>query len=331
MNPLEGDRRQGILSSEAGDAEVAAGTCAVLVTYNPDPLRLEQVIEAAVRQVDDLLILDNGSPTHSWATVQSLVATYLPSGPGQARVTLRSLGTNRGLPVAFNEAIDFARARHRRFLLLLDHDSILAEEAMPRLLQTYERLVARTAVGAVEAFNEEPTVLPTDDFLDGYLHRRDPSLGEDVTQDFLATNSGLLIPLSVIDRVGGFDESYFVDAVDFEFGLRLRAQGLPIYRVRSARILHQRGEPAEARIGRTRWRLRRVAPQRHYFVGRETMRLGRQYVRRFPLIGLFLLSMPFREAGLVVLFYPERRAHLRALALGVLHAVTGVRGPYTVS
>lgn len=290
---------------------------------------LESVIEAATRQVAELLILDNGSGASSLAAVQEVAGRHSTPAPDSASVTFRAFGSNRGLPIAYNEAIDFARTRHHQFLLLLDHDSILAKDAVKILRHEYARLSTQTRVGAIEAYNEEPAVLPTDDFLEGYFQRRSRSFGEGVTEEFLATNSGLLIPLSVIDQVGKFDESYFVDAVDFEFGLRLRAQGWPIYRVRSARIAHQRGEPTEARLGRARWRLRRVAPQRHYYVGRETTRLFRKYVRRFPLISLLLLSMPFREALLVVLFYPDRGAHLHALGLGVLHVVTGVRGPFS--
>jgi rhamnosyltransferase len=304
------------------------GVCAVLVTYNPDPGPLGAAIDAAVQQVDELLILDNGSGPAGRAAVELAVQQHGSSGPGTAKITVRNFGENRGLPAAFNEAIDFARAHQHRFLLLLDHDSILAPGVVPTLVREYARLSIQHRVGALEAVNVEPVVLPTDDFLEEYLRRRSSSVGDGTTEEFLATNSGMLIPLALVDRVGKFDESYFVDAVDFEFGLRLRSLGWAIYRVPSARILHRRGEPVEARLGRVRWRLRRVAPQRHYYVGRDTLRLSGKYSRKFPLVGLFLLSMPFREAALVALFYPEKRTHLRALGLGMLHALTGVRGPY---
>jgi rhamnosyltransferase len=306
----------------------AGRVCAVLVTYNPDPSMLEAVIQAAVEQVDELLILDNGSDPGAQAEVLAAAQKWGASAPDTALVTARTLGQNRGLAVAFNEAIDFARSRGHEFLLLLDHDSVLAPGAVPTLVREYFRLAPQGFVGAVEAFNEEPSVMPTDDFLEGYLRRRSHSTAAGVTEEFLTTNSGFLLPLAIVDKVGRFDESFFVDAVDFEFGLRLRSSGWAVYRIPSARILHRRGEPTEARVGPLRWRFRQVAPQRHYYVGREALRLSGRYIRRYPLIGLFLLSMPLREAALVVLFYPDKGTHLRALGVGMLHAATGVRGPY---
>jgi rhamnosyltransferase len=316
------------VSAKGGSGTTAGTVCGVLVTYNPDLDLLDQVVEAATQQVDELLILDNGSDATTVSSVHTIAQKHGAPLPGRSRVNVRALGENRGLPAAFNEAIEFAQAQHHAFLLFLDHDSILAPGAVAALRQGYASLASRVKVGAVEAYNDEPAVLPTDDFLEGYLRRHHPPLDGGITKEFLATNSGLFLPLEVVGRVGKFDESFFVDAVDFEFGLRLHALGWPVFRVPAARIIHRRGEPTESHLVGARWRLRQVAPQRHYYVGRDTLRLSGRYVRRFPLVGLFLLTMPFREAGLVVLFYPNKGTHLRALCLGILHAVSGVRGQF---
>lgn len=318
------------LESSTGQGRAAQSVCAVLVTFNPDPATLESAVAAASRQVGKLLLVDNGSSYESLAKTQATVDRYREALPDRATVSLRALGANRGLPVAFNTAIDLARDHRSQFLLLLDHDSVLADGVVETLLHEYDQLSVRMPVGAVEAINVEPAVLPTDDFLEGYLRRRGRVIEGGVTEEFLATNSGLLIPLAMFDRAGKFDESYFVDAVDFEFALRLRSLGWPIFRVPAARILHRRGEPAESHLGAVRWRLRRIAPQRHYYVGRETLRLSWRYARRYPLVALFLLSMPLRETALILLFYPRRGPHLRALAVGMLHAATGVRGPFSI-
>lgn len=307
--------------------EVGRGVCAVVVTYNPEPTLLSEVLTSAAGQVEELIILDNGSGPEGRAGLERAVADTRAALPA-ARLTLGYSPTNRGLPIPFNEAIEKARVAGHRFLLILDHDSVLQPGSAASLVAEYERLHRHVDVGALEAFNDEPMVLPTDDFLDGFYRRRDAGLGGGVSDDFLATGSGLFVPLGVFQRTGGFDETYFLDALDFEFSLRLRAHGLRVLRVPSARIRHQRGERATA-DQRGRWwgGVRMVRPVRHYYVARDVLRTWSRYGRRFPLVGLFLLSMPVRETILVLCFYRERRAHLHYLGLGVLDALTGVSGP----
>jgi rhamnosyltransferase len=304
--------------------------CAVVLTYNPDPTTFDAVVEAATQQTDELLIIDNHSDPTTLAAIGESAGRHGAPVPGRASVTLRTYDRNRGLPGPFNEAIGFARERQHEFILLLDHDSVLAPNAARTLVREYQRIANLTRVGAVEAFNEEPAMALTDAAHAGTLRRPARSLGDGVTEEFFAMNSGLLLPLAVVTQVGGFDESFFADAVDFEYGLRLRAQGWGIYRIASARIRHRLGQPVEARLGSLRWSLRRAVPQRHYYVARDTVRLAGRYIRRFPLTGFVLGSMPFREAAVVVLFYPDKRRQLRALGLGMYHAFSGVRGAYAL-
>jgi rhamnosyltransferase len=182
-------------------------------------------------------------------------------------------------------------------------------------------------LGAVEAYNDEPVTLPTDEFLRGHLERKGRSDGHGAVEDYLVTNSGLFLSLDVAQETGGFDESFFLDAVDFEFGLRLWSRGLKVYKVVAARIRHQRGETSIPEGSRPTWRIRRASPTRHYYVGRDVVRTLRRYGRQFPFMGLILLSMPIREFGLILLFYRNRRPHLHYLALGVVHGLENRGGP----
>ena len=312
----------------SGNGNASRGVAGVVVTYNPEPAVLDSAVQAAGRELDELILLDNGSKPEGLAAIRAIVDRAAHSPTPVAPITVHYFGRNRGLPMAFNEAIRLARAAGRQFLLLLDQDSILQPGAVRALLDVYDRWSDRLPIGALEGFNEEPTVLPTDDFLEAYLRRHGQPLEPGLTEDYLATNSGLFIPLNQVDQVGGFDESFFLDAVDFEFGLRLRSKGFRLLRVASARIIHRRGNPVEVKLGPFKQALRRVSPSRHYYVARDVMRTFGRYGRKFPLIGSILLSMPFREAGLVVLFYPDRWDHLRCIALGLLHSVQGVSGEY---
>lgn len=302
------------------------GVCAVVVTYNPDAGTLRPVLDAALAEASALTVIDNGSSESSLAEIREAIAGARSAAPSGRRVTERFFSENRGLPIAFNEAIAISRDAGDRFLLLLDHDSVLLPGAVAGLVAAYDRLAPSVPVGALEAFNEEPFVLSTDDFLDAYYRRRGLSAGPELTDDFLATNSGLFFPVELPAKVGGFDESFFLDSVDFEFGLRIRTAGYRVLRLRTARIRHRRGEPVLDAKGRRGWGVRKVRPFRHYYVARDVLRTWRRYGRRYPLVGLLLATMPLRELMLVLLFYDHRRPHLHYLALGTMHALEGIHG-----
>jgi rhamnosyltransferase len=305
------------------------GVCGILVTFNPKPGLLGEVLQAANEQLDHLIVIDNGSELPGVEAIRQLSAQGKTPGPPSMTVLYHP--ANLGLPIRFNEAIRFARDAGYRFVLLLDQDSVLQPGAIRSLLGAYDRVSAALPVGALEALNEEPFVLPTDDFLAGYWRRMFPRLPGGLSDDFLGTNSGLFLPLAVLGRVGGFDESYFLDAVDFEFSLRLRSAGLRVLQVPEARIRHQRGETGPSTGSTPRPPVRRVLAVRHYYVARDVLRTWARYRRRFPLVGLLMLSMPFREALLVLLYYPDRATHWRYLGLGAVHALRGVTGPLPTS
>ncbi len=309
-----------------GPRTAGAGVSGVVVTFDPDDALLKEVVRAAALQLEGLILLDNGSSTAGVEVVREAVAAAESDPARRARIFVRFGDRNLGLPPRFNEAIEIARHEGFGFLLFLDQDSVVLTGASRALQSAFPPAASRVPLGALEAINDEPARLPTDDFLEDHFRRHTPPQVAPLVDDFLVTNSGLFVPLATFDRVGGFDETFFLDATDFEFGLRLWARGLRVLRVPDARIRHRRGDLAEVTVAGSRWRLRRVAPFRHYYVARDTLRTLVRYGWRHPLVGLYLLSIPFREAVLVVLFYPRRGPHLRALVRGLGDWAGGVTG-----
>jgi len=69
--------------------------------------------------------------------------------------------------------------------------------------------------------------------------------------DFLLS-SGSLVPLDVIDKVGGMEEELFIDQVDTEWCLRARSMGYRVFGAFGAILEHRLGE-AHARAWFDRW------------------------------------------------------------------------------
>jgi rhamnosyltransferase len=242
-------------------------TVAVVVTYQPDSARLEANLAAIRAQVDQVLVVDNGSMASS--QIESLAtrnqAEYL------------GLVGNRGIGHAQNHGFAWARARRADHVLLLDQDSV-ADGAMVACL--------RSALTTLASFGQPVgAVGPAQVDAEGHLNARytrfeagryrqvdAPVLHAAVPCDMLIA-SGMLIPMAVLDQVGGMDDSLFIDKVDTEWSLRASRKGWRLFGVPSARLHHRLGEQTLE----VRWwghkKLPVHKPFRYYYMVRNSVLL----------------------------------------------------------
>jgi rhamnosyltransferase len=168
------------------------------------------------------LIVDNGSDNS--AEVSALLKQE------SATVNLRLIGSNVGIATAQNHGIEYARAQGYRYVLLMDQDSVPSDDMVDTLYHALQNHDDAAAVGPV--------------FIDsnGAKHSRfirveglrvNKNLEADSTGcvdvDHLIA-SGSLIPVDVFEKIGGMDDSLFIDYVDVEWSLRARHQGTTLLR-----------------------------------------------------------------------------------------------------
>jgi rhamnosyltransferase len=147
------------------------------------------------------------------------------------------------------------------------------------------------------------------------------SLTDIVPVDYLVS-SGLLIPMAVLDRVGGMREELFIDYVDIEWGLRAGAAGYRSFGVCGAFMNHQLGETPISFMGKPR---PVHTPLRHYYAVRNGIWM---YFQPFP-----PFNWKVRDAyrlALKFMFYclmtKRRGSHFRMMALGIWHGLLGRMG-----
>src|SRR3954462_11909428 len=99
----------------------------ITVAFNPDAARLAEQVRALESQVDDIVIVDNGSreALGQLPSFQELPARIVTSP------------CNAGLARGFNMGIDAARARGAEFVLLLDDDSVPVAGMVDQLVEAY--------------------------------------------------------------------------------------------------------------------------------------------------------------------------------------------------
>ena len=220
---------------------ISAEVCAVIVSYQPEPATIAQLVDIVAPQVGALVVVDNAS-AGSW----QLALSRMLSARGGA---LLGQPHNIGLAAAQNLGVDWARSNGFRHVLLLDQDSTPGDGMVASLLQALQDASATDKVAAVGPCFHDLRDGRTAPFVRvGFpLNRKfwctaDSQL---IACDFLIS-SGTLIPLSVLDQVGVMDAGLFIDNVDLEWGFRAQALGYALYGVGSATMHHRLGDDRRA-------------------------------------------------------------------------------------
>jgi rhamnosyltransferase len=288
-----------------------------IVTFEPDPARLLENLSGIAPQVDSVIVYDNGSS--NVAEVEQLVTAI-----GNARVVKGR--QNFGVAFALNRIAEGAIARGATALVTLDQDSVCPPEMVAELEK-----VATDRIGIVTPFIVDRNKLSVAEFDAMVLppfefYRQAARRG--------AITSGSLVKLSVWEEVGGFDERFFIDYVDYDFNQRVLHAGYLIARANTTHLLHEVGNARRTwlRVPRKdlsgRWRLERFysfghSPERCYFKARNRVLFTRKHWRKTGITHEGIWQVP-QQVVLTLLFEPQRRLKLSAFLRGIRD---GVRMP----
>lgn len=312
--------------SAGGPAEAAedAGrprVVAVVVTYQPDVAATAALLEALRPQVSEVVVVDDGSPAATLAPLASAVTA--------AHAHLLRQETNRGIAAAQNAGIRWARDHGAELVLLSDQDSLPAADMIDRLLeglrhaQSLDGRVGAVGPVTVDERAPEATLLFAAQRWGPRRAAVPAAEGALVPVAFLLA-SGCLVPVEVLDAIGPMNESWFIDHVDLEWGLRARRQGLRLYGVTGAQLAHTLGDRTVRLPGRER-EVHIHSPVRNYYMARNTVLLVRS--------GLMPVAWRIGYVAWIVkyiVFYGllqrPRRQRLRLMVRGLWHGISGRTG-----
>lgn len=294
----------------------AAGVIAVVVTYQPDLVRLAELLKAVVPQVDSIVVVDNGSDRD---VAGCLAAQKDP------KLNAVFLSENLGIAAAHNAGIRWARERGAEYVLLMDQDSVPDEGMVAALKAAYENLLEKgenvAAVGPRCRDRESGSLSPHVRF--GKV-RFAPVIcvaGQRVVRTDVLISSGSLISMSVLAAIGEMDESLFIDLVDIEWVLRARAKGYTVWGHCEASMAHSLGEHRQ-RVWLGRWReVPLHKPFRYYYMIRNSVLLQRRSYpcwawRRVDTIRLLQMLV------LATLFHPDRLRVLHRMLQGLWDGIS---------
>lgn len=281
--------------------------CAVIVTFNP-PGDTWHNIAAVGRQVDRVVLVDNGSPEITLAALRSFAAT--------ANCVLIENGENLGIAVALNVGLRWALHNRYDWVALFDQDSTVGDGMIDLMVESHSSSAESAHIAIVTPKHIERL---SGDWMMPYLAQD----GSPLT----VVTSGSLLPTEVIHECGLFEEPLFIDCVDDEFCLRARARGFTISLCEEAVLYHRLGEPTlHSLFGRRSIRTFNYSAERRYYMARNRVVMCRRYwSRHFGWCVKQLISLG-KDAVKIALVETNRRRKLDLLARGVVDGVCGRLG-----
>lgn len=294
--------------------------CAIIVTYQPEPSRLKELVSVLLPQVSNLIVVDNGSDQ----PIAELIGVHT-----QGMIfSLLELNENLGVAAAQNRGIQWARARNCSHVVTLDQDSTPSPDMVKKLLGALIELqttgISVAAVGPRLIDRRTRAITPFVRI--GLLGIKRQGSGGDgslpiVETDFLVS-SGMLIPLEVLTKVGPLEEALFIDNVDLEWCFRARGMGLGLYGVHNAEMEHSVGDHV-IKLGS--YVIHLHPPYRQYYIMRNRILLYKRHYSPWEWKVQDFVRMVFKF-GAFALFFSPRRQNLAMMLKGIRDGLSGKTG-----
>jgi rhamnosyltransferase len=282
-----------------GVALRAQDILAVVVSFNGRDKTLA-TIDALSGRVGHIHVVDNGSQADSIHMLRRLEQA--------GRISLASLPRNKGVGFALNVGIAAASESGYRWLLTMDQDSVID----PCMIDAYVRAVWE---------NPEIACMTPVLIVNGVRQSAESGVTD------VAITSGNIVRMDIFQRIGLYNEEMFIDAIDFDFSLRVRRAGYAIHRVGDALLSHELGDQVPARYG-----LERVhtfhSPERRYYMYRNCLVMIEKYVWTFPGFILKMVASHIVYLFSIVVLGKERFRSLIFIMRGVRDYFAGRLGQY---
>ena len=316
---LLSQRKYQVTASDGNESinPAQSGSCAVVVTYNPDITALLKLVSQLNKETD-FLVIDNGS-----VAIDELASSIM----GYRRcIELVRLNENKGLAKALNRGINWARSRNYEYVFLFDQDSILCDLFIARMVDAHIE-AARFSENGIAAIGPRiinPQTMRQAPFklFSKIFWRSDRSFagqGEYFIADFLIT-SGSLLTLKYIDEVGNMKESYFIDNIDLEWCFRAKSLGFDLVGTDAAVLYHAIGERSSNPLVKAGL-LAQHNPSRTYYSSRNRIHL---YGAAYSPLGWKLRDMIrfTLKASWLLITSGQRRQYFQTIRSGIRDAKT---------
>lgn len=264
-----------------------------IVTFNPDIERLNENLDAVLKQSSNVVIIDNGSDNYD-----DFIKVI------DRRVVVIHNESNEGIASALCSIMDYARDNGFTWVLTLDQDSVIVSG----LIDVYLHYSADESFSDVAAFT---CLIKDRNYID---EKYEKQLLEVVEVPYCIT-SATFMNVEKYYRTKGYDRSFFIDAVDFDICYSLRECGYRLCRVNFEGLYHEVGHGENRFFLGKKIVVYHQTPMRIYYFARNMIIMSKKHRKLFP-----WFSLVKKELALfmrIVLYEDNRSEKLKFFFKGV--------------
>jgi len=269
------------------------GVVAVIITRDPELDRFRLVLDRASKQVGRVVVVDNDS--RSKGVLRDLCG-------GFGNCDFIEVGFNSGVAHALRVGVNYASKYEPDWLLFLDDDTILMNNAIKTALNLIALRPIKSRIGSINLGSEDGSC--------------------NVEETRYVMFSGLLIRFDIASKVCCRDD-FFLDQADFDLGLKIRNLGYLTIKINCKLIDHK--------LGVKRWvpiisnilhrPIDYEPPWRYYYIIRNATRLLIEGRMDFVLYMWQLINW-----GVRILLADGPWKLIKPLGLGIIHAMLNELG-----
>ncbi len=277
----------------------AKNCCGVVVTFFPDK-DFEKNFALIYQQIKNLVIVDNSASGHVHKRLDGIAETY--------NATLIKNEKNLGVGEALNQGVEYSKLMGAEWFFCFDQDSQIRPD--------FFDIMSRAAPSQTNSY-----FLLGCNYIDEKSNRpritlcKQGALCELVERKTVIT-SGMLIPMPLVELIGGFRADYFIDSVDHEYCLRVRKRNYPVLMTREIGMSHLIGDN-QSGLNRFTSLVPRHNSIRKYYMTRNALLTAKEYWSTEKIWGLKQLVRIVVETLSVILFEDDKRGKLGAMVKGI--------------
>lgn len=283
-------------------------TVALVTLYNPDA-KIAGRIKLLSEQVEKVVLLDN-SPVCKNKDDFFCIENYV----------YYFFGENLGLSAAFNWALknlDFIKTSD--FICFFDQDSCVQKNLISTLVNDFIEISRSQKIGFLGSVYFDSTK----NELSG-ITRRSRELCKNIYEVSEIITSSMLTTYGVLEKIGFWDESIFLDYADFELCWRAKSKGFKTFITKNAVLNHSLGE------GLLQCRFLKMmfnysSAFREYYQSRAAVKLLRRGYVPFNWKRNFIFNLTVRIL-LFLIYLPQKTKRAKYFVLGLLHGFFNKNG-----
>lgn len=291
-----------------------SGILAIIVTYNPETLKLDALLLELERSKISTLVIDNGSAIKP--VIDSQTLAFIENEK------------NAGLAAAQNQGLEYAKSRKFENVLLLDQDSFISKSTIENLLNDLKLISPHYNVAAIAPLyrgrqhdNKYANHIKVSKY--GFLVKTRAKKASKPREVDLLISSGKVIPTKVFDTVGMMNEALFIDYVDTEWCFRAKNKGFHLFSSTRCEMTHTIGESSTSFLGFT---IPIHSPERRYYRARNSIiLLGLPHIP--TAIALREIAACIFHHAFFFLYKNDKKKYIRSLFAGFMDGIKTLQGP----